>query len=94
MDFVTDRLENGRYFRTLTVVEQYTRECPVLATDYSLTAAKVIQALDRAVAQRGHPESITVDNGSEFTCRAMDAWAYQHQIGLYTARQADRERVH
>ena len=82
MDFVTDRLDNGRYFRTLTVVDQYTRECPVLAADYSLTAAKVIHALDRAATQRGYPQSITVDNGSEFTSRVMDSWAYRHQVRL------------
>jgi putative transposase len=82
MDFVTDRLDNGRYFRTLTVVDQYTGECPVLAADYSLMAAKVIHALDLAADQRGYPESITVDNGSEFTSRVMDAWAYRHQVRL------------
>ncbi len=82
MDFITDRLENGRYFRTLTVVDQYTRECPVLEAAYSLTAAKVVHALDTAAAKRGYPESITVDNGSEFCSRVMDAWAYRHGVKL------------
>jgi putative transposase len=45
MDFSTDRLENGRYFRTLTVVDQYTRECPVLEPAQSLRAAKVSSTL-------------------------------------------------
>jgi putative transposase len=52
MGFITDRLENGRYFRTLTVVDQYTRECPVLAAAHSFTAAKVVQALDAAWLSR------------------------------------------
>ncbi len=82
MDFITDRLENGRYFRTLTVVDQYTRECPVLEAAHSLTAAKVAHALDTAAAKRGYPESITVDNGSEFCSRVMDAWAYRHGVKL------------
>ena len=77
MDFITDRLENGRYFRTLPVVDQYTRECPVLEAAHSLTAAKVAHALDTAAAKRGYPKSITVDNGSEFCSRVMDAWAYR-----------------
>ena len=51
MDFITDRLENGRYFRTLTVVDQYTRECPVLEAAHSLTAAKVVDALDTVSSQ-------------------------------------------
>jgi len=50
--------------------------------DYSLTAAKVIHALDCAATQRGYPQSITVNNGSEFTSRVMDSWAYQHQVRL------------
>jgi len=82
MDFVTDRLENGRYFRTLTVVDQYTRECPVLEAAESLTASKVVHALDGVAAERGYPESITVDNGTEFCSRIMDGWAYQHGVKL------------
>ena len=82
MDFITDRLEDGRYFRTLTVVDQYTRECPVLEPAQSLTAAKVVHALDKVAAVRGYPESITVDNGSEFCSRIMDGWAYGHGVNL------------
>jgi putative transposase len=83
MDFITDRLENGRYFRTLTVVDQYTRECPVLEPAQSLRAAKVVvDALDKVAAARGYPKSITVDNGSEFCSRVMDAWAYRHGVKL------------
>ena len=72
MDFITDRLESGQYFRTLTVVDQCTRECPVLEPAQSLTAAKVVHALDQVAAQRGYPESIAVDNGSEFCSRITD----------------------
>lgn len=82
MDFITDRLEDGRYFRTLTVVDQYTRECPVLEPALSLTAAKVADCLDRVAAVRGYPQSITVDNGSEFCSRIMDAWAYRNHVKL------------
>jgi putative transposase len=73
MDFITNRLEDGRYFRTLTVVDPYTRECPVLLTDLSLSGAKVSDCPERMAKQRGYPESITVDNGAEFCNRAMDA---------------------
>lgn len=48
-----DRLENGSYFRTVTVVDQFTRECPVLESTQSLTAAKVVHALDKVAAERG-----------------------------------------
>ena len=82
MDFVTDRLENGRYFRTLTIVDQYTRECPALEPAHSLTAAKVAHVLDAIAVDRGYPESITVDNGTEFSSRIMDGWAYEHGVKL------------
>lgn len=82
MDFITDRLEDWRYFRTLTVVDQCPRECPVLEPAHSLTDAKVVHALDQAAVRRGYSKSITVDNGSEFCSRVMDAWAYRHGVKL------------
>ena len=74
---MVDRLADGRRFRILTVMDQYTRECPVLVADTSLTAKAVVAALSRVVDVDSVPESITVDNGSEFSSRAMDAWAYR-----------------
>src|SRR4051812_17833082 len=82
MDFVSARLADGRWFRTLTVLDVYTRESLALVADRSLTGVKVAAALTPIVAQRGAPASITVDNGSEFVSRAMDAWAYAHEVRL------------
>lgn len=82
MDFVSDRLADGRWFRVLTVIDQFTRECVLLLADQSLNASKVADALDRAVAERGAPESITVDNGSEFASAVMDRWAYSNNVTL------------
>lgn len=82
MDFVTDRLETGGAFRILTLVDQYTRECPLLEPGFSLKARTVVACLDRAVAERARPESITVDNGSEFAGRALDTWAYVNHVKL------------
>lgn len=82
MDFMSERVTDGRWFRILTVVDQFTRECLCLVADQSLTGEKVTQALELVVLQRGAPHSITVDNGSEFASRVMDAWAYRHGIQL------------
>ena len=83
MDFVSDKLADGRSFRILTVVDQYTRECVCLEADRSMTGMKVAQALERAKDERGLlPESITVDNGSEFCSRALEAWAMTHEVQL------------
>ena len=83
MDFVSDKLADGRSFRILTVVDQFTRECVKLEADRSMTGMKVVQALERAQQERGSlPKSITVDNGSEFCSRAMEAWAMSHEVQL------------
>jgi putative transposase len=86
MDFVAARLLDGRWFRILTVVDQFTRECLLLLADSSLTGQKVALALSQVVAERGAPVSITVDNGAEFYSRAMEAWAYQYGVQLVFIR--------
>ena len=82
MDFVLQRLPDGRWIRVLTVVDQFTRECLCLHADTSLSGEKVAAALDKVVALRGAPESITVDNGTEFASKAMDLWAYANGVHL------------
>ena len=83
MDFVRDKFGDGRSFRILTVVDQFTRECVVLEADRSMTGRKVAEALERAWEERGSlPESITVDNGSEFSGRALEAWAMGNNVQL------------
>ncbi len=82
MDFVAARLLDGRWFRVLTVIDQFTRECVLLLADSSLTGHKVALALSQAIVERGAPVSITVDNGTEFVSKAMDVWAYQHGVQL------------
>ena len=62
MDFVAQRLADGRWLRVLTVVDQFTRECLCLHADTALSGEKVAAALDVIVAERGAPRSITVDN--------------------------------
>jgi len=82
MDFVTDRFEDGRQFRILTVVDQSTRECLALEAGRSLNGSDVARCLTRLLQERAKPCSITVDNGSEFCGQEMDSWAYRHGIDL------------
>ena len=76
MDFVSDRFADGRWFRVLTVVDQYTRECLCAFADRPQSGEKVVVQMKRLAAMRGIPESITTDNGGEFAGRAMEAWAH------------------
>jgi putative transposase len=82
MDFVTDSTVNGRHFRALAIVDDYSRECPAIEVDTSLGGARVVQVLERLAELRGLPEVITMDNGPEFTGRHMDEWAFRHGIKL------------
>jgi len=82
MDFVSDSLYSGRRFRVLTVVDNFSRECPVLEVDHSLTGQRVTRVLDRIALTRGLPEIITVDNGPEFISKALDLWAYENSVKL------------
>lgn len=82
MDFVHDQLSDGRAFRVLTVVDQWSRWSPILEVGSSLTGSLVAEALDRAIAEHGMPATITVDHGTEFTSRALDEWAYRRGVKL------------
>jgi putative transposase len=82
MDFVSDRFADGRWFRILTVVDQYTRECLCVHAERSQNGKKVAEQLSRIIAHQGVPESITSDNGSEFVGKAMEAWSYQNGVKL------------
>ena len=76
-DFVSARLIDGRWFPVLTVNDQYMRECVLLLADQSLTGEKMATELNVVLQHRPAPQSIAVDNGSEFTGRAMETCAYQ-----------------
>ncbi len=82
MDFVAARLEDGRSFRILTVVDQFTRECVSIRGKPRLNGSGVAEALDMAVRERGKPASITVDNRKEFAGKVMDAWADSMAVQL------------
>ena len=76
------KLLDGRWFRVLTVIDQFTRECLALVADRALNGPRVALALSQVVAERGTSESITADNGSEFAGKAMDVWSYRYGVNL------------
>ena len=82
MDFVSDSLATGRVFPVLNVVDDFSREHVAVEVDTSLSGARVARVLDRAIAAYGKPLRIVVDNGPEFTSRALDQWAYNRGIEL------------
>lgn len=83
IDFVHDRLANGGTVRVLTVVDTFTRECLALEVDTCLPSRRVTRALDLVIAERGRPERIRLDNGSELTSRHFLSWGIDHRIELH-----------
>ena len=82
MDFVSDSTVTGRRFRALTIVDEYSRECPAIEVDTSLGGIRVVGVLERLAETRGLPEVITMDNGPEFAGKALDEWAYRMGVNL------------
>ena len=82
MDFMADTLADGRGFRTLNIVDDFTRECVAIEVDRSLPGARVVRVLERLAATVGLPQVLLSDNGPEFAGRTLDAWAYRQGIEL------------
>jgi putative transposase len=86
LDFVADRLADGRAYRVLTLVDNVSRVSPVLEADFSLTGKRVTEVLERAAALYGLPKAIQIDNGPEFSGKDLDAWAYRRGVKLCFSR--------
>jgi len=86
MDFMSDALGDGRKIRVLTVLDTFTRECVALEVGGGFGGADVARVLTRAGVQRGLPAVIHVDNGTEFTSKVFDHWAYSNKVRLDFSR--------
>lgn len=83
MDFVFDELANGRRVKTLTVVDDCSKEVVQIAVDTSIPALYVTRVLDQVKAERGLPKVIRADNGPEFAGRTMQTWAAKNGVELH-----------
>lgn len=81
IDFMSDQLANGRRFRILNVVDDYTRECVLQIVDFSISGQRLTRELDRLT--RHLPKTIVCDNGPEFTCKTMFFWAKRTGVKLH-----------
>jgi putative transposase len=80
LDFLSDTLTDGRRFRILAVVDDFTRECLCLVADTSLSGVRVARELDLVIARRGRPLGCVSDNGTELTSMAILAWSQQTRV--------------
>ena len=80
MDFVADGLGDGRKFRSLNIVDDYSRECVAAEVDTSISGGRVVRVLERLRERRGLPQVLVTDNGPEFAGQALDVWAYARGV--------------
>jgi putative transposase len=78
--FISDTFTDGRRFRVLAIVDDYTRECLALIADTSLSGLRVVRELDVVIRRRGRPDTIVSDNGTELTSRAVLRWCQQAAV--------------
>jgi len=83
MDFVSDYLQDGRRFRILNVLDDFSSESVGIEVGISIPGERVARFLDYIALERGYPKSIVVDNGPEFTSKALDVWAYERGVELH-----------
>lgn len=82
MDFMADRLGDGRAFRLLNVLDDFNREGLGIEVDFSLPAERVIRTLNQIIEWRGAPKAIRVDNGPEYISGCLMEWAEDKGITL------------
>lgn len=80
MDFINDRLVSGRKVKTLSLIDECTKECPALESDTSLNGIGVVRILESVAALRGYPKAIRTDNGPEFTSRTLFEWCENNHV--------------
>lgn len=82
MDFVSDQLSNGRRFRVLNVVDDYSREMLGQLVSTSISGQQVARFLDQLIEGRSKPSKVICDNGTEFTSKAMFFWSKETSVAL------------
>ena len=80
-DFVLDRTHDGKSIRMLTLIDEYTRECLAIDVERNLNSENVLDRLAQLFVERGTPEYIRSDNGSEFTSKAVREWLNKVGVG-------------
>ena len=82
MDFMHDQLQDGRTFRLLNVIDDFTREALGIEIGFALSSERVIRELKQIIAWRGKPEVIRCDNGPQYISAAIQTWAQEWGIRL------------
>lgn len=82
LDFMCDSLVTGRKFRVLTIVDEFSKECPALFVEHSIGGDGVVRVLERIASEHGFPKSLRIDNGPELRSKALVSFALKNRIEL------------
>lgn len=93
MDFVMDALSTGRRIKCLTCVDDFTKECLTVTVAFGISGVQVSRILGSIALFRGYPATIRTDQGPEFTCRALDQWAFEHGVELRLIQPGSQRRT-
>ncbi len=80
-DILFDRLADGRFFKTLSILDEFTRECLAIHVAPSIRATDVRAVLQHTIRQHGTPQFLRSDNGSEFTATLVQQWLHDQHVG-------------
>ena len=83
LDFVSDSFMDGRRFRMLCIIDDYSRECLALVPDTSIGGERLARELDKLIDYRGKPDTIVSDNGTEMTSNAILRWQQDTNINWH-----------
>ncbi len=86
MDFLHDAVIDGHALRVFAVVDVHTRECLALEAAWHFSGSDVARILSEVLRDRGRPQIIRCDNGTEFTSRMLDLWAYTNHVTVDFSR--------
>lgn len=94
MDFIADRLDDGRQFRLINMLDDFNREGLGIEVDFSLPAQHVIRSLNQIIKWRGKPSTIRMDNGPEYVSGKLMEWAKKQGMTLSHIQLASHRRMH
>ena len=83
LDFVSDQLSHGRRFRVLNIVDDFSRACVGQVVAFSISGQRLVRYLDELKAERGLPSTLVLDNGPEFTGKALFFWSKANGVKLH-----------
>ena len=83
MDFMENRLENGRKVGVLNIIDEFNREASIMEMNYSFTSNRVMEIVKQSIEWRAKPKGLRTDNGTEVTAFVFEQYCRDNEIDLF-----------